>query len=90
MVGIAASSNAEIPRLARLEYPQLHLILQAYYHVGTHGNMDRSGVSSLSDSENKSSAPSDSSSWIPRIVVPVVAVAVLATATYLLYSRRGG
>jgi hypothetical protein len=114
MIGTAARSDAEIPRLARLKCPQLYLTLRAVQQAfplslpgGNRaerqrgawlfpptivGGNQKGGQVVFSFRENDSSAPSesDSSSWIPRIVVPVLAVAVLATATYLLYSRRGG
>jgi hypothetical protein len=31
----------------------------------------------------------DSSSWVPRIVIPIVAIAVIGTTTYLIFSQRG-
>jgi hypothetical protein len=48
---------------------------------------NKKGSQKLNDD---SSTTSDSSSWLPRIIIPVAAVAVLATVTYLIYSRRGG
>jgi hypothetical protein len=48
-------------------------------------------VSSLSTLpfNSESSDSEESSSWVPRIVIPVVAIVVVGTATYLIFSQRG-
>ena len=38
---------------------------------------------------NAMASTEERSSWVPRIVVPVLAVAVIGTSIYLLYSQRG-
>jgi len=37
----------------------------------------------------KAASSEDSSSWVPRILIPIAAVVVVGTATYLIFSMRG-
>ena len=74
---------AEVPcQPIQLNY-QHHLLTLRMDHSMTHA------VGSTLPFSNALASTEERTSWVPRIVVPVVAVAVIGTSIYLLYSQRG-
>jgi len=81
LLGGWMAQGAELPTVARLECPRFAATLQL-----ERPSLESNSVAPL----NVDAASSeDSSSWVPRILIPVAAVVVVGTATYLIFSVRG-
>jgi hypothetical protein len=83
LISTTIATAAQSPHLSRLSCPQYLLTL----------NMDNPIAPATATGfhlNHQDSESGESTSWVPKIVVPVVAIAVLGTATYLIFSQRGG
>lgn len=80
---LTGTCTAGIGTSLRLSHPKLSLKLRLE-HTPKYQLINLTPISALQSSSK------DSKSWVPRIVIPVAVVAVTATATYLIFSQRGG
>ena len=80
---LTGACTAGIGTSIRLQYPKLSLKLRLE-HTRTISIAQLTPIATLKDSSK------ESKSWVPRIVIPVAVVVITATATYLIFSQRGG
>ena len=82
VIGILVGCNMEPAHATQLSCRQFALALQldhsaSVFHIP------------VSPLNHALASSEESSSWVPRVVIPVVAVAVIGTTTYLIFSQRG-
>ncbi len=83
ILSITGTCTAGIGTSIRLQCPKLSLKLRLE-HTPIQPLANVTPVSTLKSSSK------ESKSWVPRIIIPVAVVAITATATYLIFSQRGG
>jgi hypothetical protein len=82
VISVAVICSAAPTNAAQLTCKQFMFSLQLDNPYSAFSTSTMLFHSASSDSE-------ESSSWVPRIVIPVVAIVVVGTATYLIFSQRG-
>ncbi len=80
---LAGTCTAGIGTSNRLQCPKLTLKLRLEYAL-TIPTAQLTPITTLKNSSK------ESKSWVPRIIIPVAIVVITATATYLIFSQRGG